>query len=89
MSREIIHLVNGETISAEVNGRTMDGQRGYVLLSVDTGNVRRSLAESLEIEVEKRDGEWWEVQEIFTQSDGESANHSDSSESAWWNPSGE
>lgn len=61
MSREIIHLSNGETIRSEVNGKTIDGRRGYVLVSVDTGNVRRSLAESNEIEVEKRDSEWWEV----------------------------
>lgn len=59
--REIIHLQSGETIRAEVNGKTLDGRRGYVLVAVDTGNVRRSLAESIEIEVEKlADGSWQE-----------------------------
>lgn len=62
MGNEIIHLVSGKTVLAEVNGFTMDGQRGYVLLAVDTGNLYRSLRESSEIEVEKRtDGSWWEV----------------------------
>lgn len=58
----IIHLTNGETIRAEINGRTLDGQRGFVLVVVNTGNVRGSLAESVEIEVVKRpDGEWQEA----------------------------
>jgi len=64
MSRETIHLLNGETIRAEVNGRTMDGTSGYVLVSVDTGDVCRSLAESVEIEVRRRaDNEWEEVKQ--------------------------
>lgn len=62
MDREIIHLTNGETIRSQVNGKTLDGTRGFVLVTLDTGNVRRSLLESAEIEVVKRiDGEWQEA----------------------------
>lgn len=65
MSREVIHLADGSTIRAEVNGKTLDGQRGYVLLAVDMGSVRHSLAESSEIEVERRPGgEWQEVRQL-------------------------
>lgn len=65
MSNEIIHLASGKTVLAEVNGLTMDGQRGYILLAVDRGNLYRSLRERTEIEVEKRpDGSWWEVRPL-------------------------
>lgn len=60
MNKKIIHLANGSTILAEVNGKTLDGQRGYVLHVVNTGNLRGSLAESVEIEVRRRIGNEWE-----------------------------
>jgi hypothetical protein len=61
---ETIHLLDGTTVQAEVNGKTLDGQRGEALLFVDTGNLRGSLAESTEIEVERLpDGSWREVRQ--------------------------
>lgn len=65
MEREIIYLTNGETIRSQVNGKTLDGTRGFVLVTLDTGNLRRSLMESAEIDVVKRpDGEWQEVNNV-------------------------
>lgn len=64
MSKEVIHLLDGSTIRAEVNGKTLDGSRGHVLIWVNAGNLRRTLAESVEIQVRRRaDGEWEEVRE--------------------------
>lgn len=85
MGKEVIHLSSGKTVLAETNGKSLDGQRGYVLIAVDTGNLYRSLRESTEIEVEKRDGKWWEVSNLYLDFDRQ-PDHSDSSESAWWNP---
>lgn len=64
MSKDIIHLVNGKTVLAEVNGLTMNGQRGFVLIAIEVGNLYHTLRNSREIEVEKRTGgSWWEVNE--------------------------
>lgn len=60
--KEFIHMADGGIVRAEVNGISLDRQRGYALLIVNTGNLRRSLMESAEIEVVKRpDGSWQEV----------------------------
>lgn len=60
--KEFIHMADGAVIRAEVNGLSLDGQRAHALLIVNTGNLHRSLMESVEIDVVKRDnGRWQEV----------------------------
>jgi hypothetical protein len=58
----IIHLSDGDTVTAEVNGRSLDGQTGFVFLAVDCGSLLTTLLESRVIEVTQRpDGEWEET----------------------------
>ena len=64
MGKEVIHLSSDKTVLAEINGKSLDGQSGFALIAVDTGNLYRSLRESTEIEVEKRDGKWQEVRQL-------------------------
>jgi hypothetical protein len=61
--QEIIHLLDGETARAEVNGKSFDGQTGFVFLAVDCGSLLATLLEGRAIQVVKRpDGEWDEKQ---------------------------
>ena len=57
--KEIIHLLTGDTVRAEVNGTSLDGQTGFAFLAVDCGSLLATLLEGRDIAVVKRpDGEW-------------------------------
>lgn len=57
--QEIIHLLDGETVKAEINGKSLDGQTGFAFLAVDCGSLLATLLEGRAIEVIRRpDGEW-------------------------------
>ncbi len=57
--QETIHLLNGDTVSAEVNGRSLDGRTGFAFLAVDCELLLATLREGRAIEVIRRpDGEW-------------------------------
>lgn len=57
--QETIHLLDGDTVKAEVNGKSLDGLEGFAFLAVDCGSLLATLLEGRAIEVVKRpDGEW-------------------------------
>lgn len=56
---DAIYLADGDMVLAEVNGKTLDGQEGYVFLAVDCGSLLASIMEGQQIEVTRRAaGEW-------------------------------
>jgi hypothetical protein len=58
--QEIIHLLNGDTVRAEVNGKSLDGQAGFAFLAADCGSLLATLLEGRAIEVVKRSDEEWD-----------------------------
>ena len=56
---DIIHLLDGDTVRAEVNGKSLDGLEGFVFLAINCGSLLATLLEGCAIKVVKRpDGEW-------------------------------
>ena len=58
--QETIHLLDGETVTAEINGKSLDGQAGFAFLAVDCGSLLATLLEGCAIEVVKRSDEEWD-----------------------------
>ena len=65
--QEIIHLLDGDTVKADVNGKSLDGTSGFVFLAVDCASLLVTLLEGREIAVVRReDGKWEEIREAAT-----------------------
>ncbi|HZO72797.1 MAG TPA: hypothetical protein VFB60_11395 [Ktedonobacteraceae bacterium] len=65
--KELIHLLNGTPMEAEVTGRSLDGKTGYVAV-VPPGNYPTFeayiLASFLTQVVRRSDGSWEEVGDV-------------------------
>lgn len=60
--KEPVKLKNGRTVYAEVNGRTLDGKQGSILLEPETGasTLEEWITNSTIIDVKRNDAGQWE-----------------------------